>query len=210
MAIGDNRITYLGTDNQNFKSNSDVTGFTFRIGDQLLYKSIKSGYYDKIIIDSPIQNLFYTFELKPIIIEASVITTDVTNITQTSATSGGDVSSDGGTPVTARGVCWSTSSNPTTADSHTINGSDTGTFVSNMTGLTGGTFYNVRAYATNIVGTSYGNELTLTTLTLPTVTTAPVTNITQTIATSGGTVTSDGGAPVTARGVCWSTSSNPN
>jgi len=207
--MGNNRITFLGTEHQNVKTNSDISGFAFRIGNQLLYKSIKSGYYDKIIIDSPNQNSAYTFELSPIIIEASVLTADVTNITQTTATSGGDVSSDGGAPVAARGVCWNTSSNPTTADSHTINGSDTGTFVSYMTGLTGGTFYYVRAYAINSAGTSYGNEITFITLTLPTVTTDTVTNITETTAINGGTVTSDGGAPVTARGVCWSTSSNP-
>ncbi len=138
-----------------------------------------------------------------------VTTAAVTNITQTTATSGGTVTSDGGAAVTARGVCWSTSSGPTTAGSHTIDGTGTGTFVSNITGLTGGTLYYVRAYATNSVGTSYGNELTFTTLNLPTVTTAAITNITQTTATSGGTVLSDGGATVTARGVCWSTTSGP-
>jgi len=207
--MGDNRITFLGSEHQNLKSNPSVPGFTFRIGNQLLYKSIKSGYYDKIIIDSPIQNSSYTFELNPIIIKASVLTADVTNITQTTATSGGDVTSDGGAPVTARGVCWSISSYPTTADNHTISGSDTGTFVSTMTGLTGGTNYFVRAYAINSAGTSYGNEVTFITLTLPAVTTNTVTNITETTAISGGTVTSDGGDPVIARGVCWSTSSNP-
>ena len=207
--MGENSITYLGIDHPDLKLTNSVSGFTFRIGDQLLYKSIKSGYYDEIIIDSPKQNSSYTFELKPIILEASVITAEVINITQTTAKCGGNVTSDGGAPVTARGVCWSASSNPSTADSHTINGIDTGTFVSNMTGLTGGASYHVRAYATNSAGTSYGNELTFTTLAFPTVTTDYITNITETTAISGGMVTSDGGAPVTARGICWSTSSNP-
>ncbi|MFH1159429.1 MAG: hypothetical protein V1733_00575 [bacterium] len=142
----------------------------------------------------------------------TVFTSPVTNITQTTATSGGHVTSDGGSPVTARGVCWSTSSNPTTSDSHTLDSSGTGVFVSHLTGLTLNTFYYVRAYATNSVGTAYGNELTFTTLpapVLPTVFTTAVTNITQHTATSGGHITSDGGSPVTARGVCWSTSSNP-
>jgi uncharacterized protein YcnI len=139
----------------------------------------------------------------------TVITAAVTNITQTTATSGGNVTSTGGTTVTARGVCWSTSSSPTITGSHTSDGTGSGTFVSNITGLTAGTLYYVRAYATNSVGTSYGNQLSFTTLTLPTVTTAPVTNITMTTATCGGNVTSDGGAAVTARGVCWSTSSSP-
>jgi hypothetical protein len=143
---------------------------------------------------------------------ATVTTASVTNITQTTATSGGDVTSDGGATVTARGVCWSTSSSPTIANSHTTDGNSTGTFVSNLTGLTPNTPYYVRAYATNSIGTAYGGEMTFTTLSsgvLPTITTNAVTNITQTTATCGGNVTSDGGTTVTARGVCWSTSSSP-
>ena len=142
----------------------------------------------------------------------TVTTDDATDITQTTATSGGNVVSDGGATVTVRGVCWSTSSNPTTADNHTTDGSGIGAFVSYLTGLTPNTYYYVRAYATNSVGTAYGNEITFTTLsniTLPTVTTDDATDITQTTATSGGNVTSDGGGTVTARGVCWSTSTNP-
>ena len=139
----------------------------------------------------------------------TVTTNTITNITQTTATSGGNVTTDGGAMVTARGVCWSTTSNPVVTGSHTTDGSGLGTFVSNITGLTGGTLYHVRAYATNSVGTSYGSDLTFTTINLPTVTTTTVTNITQTTATSGGNVTSDGGATVTAKGVCWSTTSNP-
>jgi hypothetical protein len=64
----------------------------------------------------------------------------------------------------ARGVCWSTSPNPTTADSYTIDGTGTGTFVSILSGLTPNTLYYVRAYATNSVGTAYGNEVSFTTL----------------------------------------------
>jgi len=77
--------------------------------------------------------------------------------------SGGNVSSNGGAAVTARGVCWSTSSNPTTADNHTDDGTGTGAFGSSITGLNTNTFYYVRAYATNAVGTAYGNTETLTT-----------------------------------------------
>jgi hypothetical protein len=141
----------------------------------------------------------------------TVTTTTATGITQTTATSGGNISSDGGAAVTARGVCWSTLPNPTTADSHTTNGSGTGGFVSTLTGLSPGTQYHYRAYATNQIGTSYGEDLTFTSgvITTPTVTTTTATDITQTTATSGGGVTSDGGAAITARGVCWSTSSDP-
>jgi uncharacterized protein (TIGR02145 family) len=98
------------------------------------------------------------------IIPPTVTTTAVTNITQTTATSGGSVTADGGATVTARGVCWSTTSSPTIANSHTTDGSGTGTFVSNLTGLTANTLYYVRAYATNSAGTTYGNEVTFTTL----------------------------------------------
>lgn len=141
-----------------------------------------------------------------------VLTTDsVSNITHTTAICGGQVTSDGGATVTTRGVCWNTSSNPNTASNHTTDGVGTGTFVSNLTGLTPNSLYYVRAYATNSAGTSYGNEVTFTPLMLsaPTITTPDATNITNTSATSGGNITSDGGATVTTRGVCWNTSSNP-
>ncbi len=93
----------------------------------------------------------------------TVTTSLIMDVTQTTATSGGDVSFDGGAPVTARGVCWSTLPNPTTADSLTSDGTGTGVFVSNLTGLTPGTHYFVRAYATNSLGTAYGNEVDFTT-----------------------------------------------
>lgn len=136
-------------------------------------------------------------------------TTFVNNITDTSAVCGGNITFDGGVPVTARGVCWNTTPNPTLANSHTIDGTGTGNFVSNLTALARGTTYYVRSYATNSVGTAYGNQLTFTTPTLPVVATSAVTDITNFSASCGGNVTSDGGLTVTARGVCWSTSANP-
>ncbi len=145
------------------------------------------------------------------IVLPEVTTIEVTNITYNEATCSGEVIYDGGAAVTTRGVCWSISENPTIGNSHTINGNGTGSFTSNMTNLTAGTTYHVRAYATNSAGTAYGNQLSFTTApaVLPTVTTNPVTNITANIAYCGGNVSSDGGAAVTARGVCWSTSPNP-
>ena len=145
--------------------------------------------------------------------ESPIVTTaEVTDITQTTAVSGGNVTDDGGASVTARGLCWSTSQNPTISDNHTSDGNGTGSFTSNLTNLTANTTYYVRAYATNENGTSYGEQKSFTTLQnieLPTVTTAEVTDITQTTAVSGGNVTDDGGVAVTARGLCWSTSQNP-
>ena len=97
-----------------------------------------------------------------------VITTSaVTNITAVSATSGGNITSDGGSVVTARGICWGTSENPTVSGDHTTNGNGAGNFVSSMTGLTANTTYYVRAYATNAVGTAYGENVTFTTIGQP-------------------------------------------
>ena len=141
----------------------------------------------------------------------TVTTSNVTNITQTTATGGGNVTSDGGGTVSERGICWSTSHNPTVGDTHASSGSGTGSFSVNMTGLAPGTTYYVRAYAVNSSGTSYGAEVSFTTgsVSAPTVSTAAVTDITQTSALGGGNVTDDGGANVTERGVCWSISPNP-
>ena len=146
------------------------------------------------------------------IIGATLTTTAVTGITATAAVSGGNITADGGAAITAKGICWATTANPTTANSKTSEtvGAGTGAFTSNLTGLTPGTTYHVRAYATNSSGTAYGNDLSFPTLAVaPTVTTTIVTNPTQTTATSGGNVTSNGGANVTARGVCWGTALNP-
>ncbi len=92
-------------------------------------------------------------------------TSSITNITQTTAQCGGNVTSDGGAPVTTRGVCWSMSPTPTIADSKTTDGSGTGSFTSSITGLTAGTDYYVRAYATNSAGTGYGGVDSFTTAT---------------------------------------------
>ena len=100
----------------------------------------------------------------------SVSTNPVTNITSATAECGGNVLSDGGSPVTARGVCWSTEQNPTIADDHTVDGSGTGTFSSSISGLHYGQTYYVRAYATNSEGTSYGQELQFTAICVPIVT----------------------------------------
>ena len=94
----------------------------------------------------------------------TVTTNTISNITPTTATCGGNIIADGGASVTARGVCWSTSQNPTVNGSHTADGSGMGSFSSSISGLTANTTYYVRAYATNSVGTAYGNEVSFTTL----------------------------------------------
>jgi len=140
-----------------------------------------------------------------------VSTEEITDILATSAVGGGSISDDGGFSITSRGVCWSTSFNPTINDNKTNDGTGTGIFTSNLTELAVNTTYYVRAYATNTNGTVYGSEFNFTTDDgLPTVTTIEISNITSTSAQSGGNITDDGGFAITTRGVCWSTSQNPN
>jgi uncharacterized protein (TIGR02145 family) len=141
-----------------------------------------------------------------------VLTTiEVTSITQTTAASGGNITSDCGSSITSRGVCWSTKINPTISDSKTTDGGGIGSFASSIKGLADGTTYFVRAYATNSEGTGYGSAYQITTLSyqLPVLTTTSVASVLQTTAICGGNITNDGGSSITARGVCWSTHINP-
>jgi hypothetical protein len=141
----------------------------------------------------------------------SLTTISVSSITSTQAICGGNITLSGGGSVNARGVCWSTASDPTIATGKTTDGTGTGAFASSISGLSPNTTYYVRAYATNEKGTAYGAQVTFATLpiSIPTITTTSVTSITATTATSGGNITHDGGATVTARGVCWSANSDP-
>lgn len=95
--------------------------------------------------------------------EPTVTTTAVSSIVGSTAKSGGNVVADGGAAVTARGICWGTSQNPTTANSKTTDGTGTGSFTSSLTGLLPGSTYYVKAYAINSIGTTYGSQLTLNT-----------------------------------------------
>ena len=154
-----------------------------------------------------------TFKTNPQQLQIPTITTAATAaVSATTGSSGGHISSDGGASITAKGVCWSTSQNPTTANSKTTDGTGTGSFTSSITGLITGTTYYARAYATNSVGTAYGSQISITpnlSTSIPILTTSAASAIATTSATSGGNISSDGGASVTARGVCWSTSQNP-
>lgn len=144
-----------------------------------------------------------------------VSTSAATLVTQTSASVTATVNS--GAPVTAYGVCWGTSVNPTITPNSTNLGACACVFPNNfgsvsITGLTGGVTYHARAYATNGVGTSYGNDITFTTTSptvLPTVTISATTNILANTAVGHGEVTDIGSYPVTEKGICWSTSSTP-
>ena len=155
---------------------------------------------------------FLLASCKPEAEKPTVVTKSVGEVTETTAKVVGQVTADGGAEVTERGVCWNTDGSPIVIDYRTVDGKGIGTYESDMTNLKDNTTYYVRAYATNEKGVSYGEEMTLTTLKeieLPTVTTANVKDIIESEAVSGGEVVSDGGAEVTARGICWSTKQNP-
>lgn len=100
----------------------------------------------------------------PVIELPIVITTEITEIITNSAICGGEVTQDGGTDVTERGVCWSMNENPTLDDNHIAEGVGTGAFTTTIIGLEANTTYHVRAYATNEVGTAYGLDKEITTL----------------------------------------------
>jgi hypothetical protein len=138
-----------------------------------------------------------------------VTTLETTGISSTSAVSGGKVLSGGNPQLSARGVCWNKTGNPTLGDQKTYDGNGNGTYVSIITELKTGTTYYVKAYAVNAFGIAYGGEEFFTTTTFPTVTTADITILDGTSALSGGNVTFCGGASVTSKGVCWSMAENP-
>jgi len=143
----------------------------------------------------------------------NVDTGAISAIASSSAQSGGEVTDEGGSPVSARGVCWSRNSEPTKSncDGQTSDGSGSGSFVSTLSELIPASTYYVRAYAMNSDGITYGDEVSFTTapVTVPTVSTDPATSVGETFSVLNGTVTEDGGAEVTARGFYYGTSANP-
>ena len=141
-----------------------------------------------------------------------VTTAPVSNVAYTTATCGGNVTGDGGKPVTQRGVCWNLSPNPTISHYKTIDGDSTGAFVSQLTNLIANRTYYVRAYATNSKGTSYGEQFSFTTVMAgaPLVTTLAAGNLSETGAVLHGEVTNQGNTPVSVRGFCFGTEPNPD
>jgi uncharacterized protein (TIGR02145 family) len=141
----------------------------------------------------------------------SITTTAASSITLSSAMVGGNITKDGGSTITARGIVFGVNPNPSLIDNKTTVAGGIGSFESEITGIKFSTKYYVRAYATNDVGTAYGNEISFTTLSpdLPTLTTRPITNISSNYSFSGGDISNNGGAAITERGICWSKSKNP-
>lgn len=141
-----------------------------------------------------------------------ITTAEAIEITQNSFWGGGNVLAENGQTVIKRGLCWSTNPNPDLSGPYAENGYGIGSFTVGITGLYPSTQYYLRAFATNIAGTSYGNQIQCTTSggQLPSVATTAVVNITADSATCGGKILNSGSTSVTARGVCWSTNPNPN
>jgi hypothetical protein len=142
---------------------------------------------------------------------AAVTTATISGTTWTTAAGGGTVVADTIRPVGARGVCWGAAPNPTTADACTSDGNGGSSFTSALTGLLPGSTYHVRAFATNIAGTAYGEDVGFSTPAAvpPVVTTGPLWWTGGTGASGSGTVTSEGGLAVNERGLCWSAAASP-
>lgn len=174
-----------------------------------------AGVFDCVGIRSQNGSTYFTTTTAPVDPTApEVNTTSYNNVTSTGFIVNGEVYSDGGASVTERGVVIDTSTYPTT-DSNlqkVTSGTGTGTFSSTFSSLTSNTVYYARAYAINSVGTSYGQQFEITTLTgytTPVVVTSSVANISKTTATAGGNVTDDGGDAIIERGVVYGLSANP-
>jgi len=141
-------------------------------------------------------------------------TNEVSDITHNSAITGGIVTDDGGSTVTARGVCWSIQQNPSINDNKTSDGTGVGSFTSEIKDLEPETTYYVRAYATNANGTGYGSAMSFTTegenMPVLLVTTNEITEITNNSAISGGYIVDEGGLSAYICGLVWNTSGNPS
>ena len=144
-------------------------------------------------------------------VEAPDVTTDsVVNVTDSSAVFYSNVTNQGSAIVTSRGICYNTTGNPTLSSQSTNAGQGPGNFISVLNNLSPGITYYAKAYAVNIVGTTYGNQLQFITPTIiPTVTTDTVYNITDHSAIFTGTVVENGGTSIIQRGFCWNTIGNP-
>lgn len=142
-----------------------------------------------------------------------VTTSSFTNITTTSAISGGVITDKGGSAVTEQGLCWSTLPKPTIdkSKSGVTSVSGSGTFTSEIKGLTASTKYYVRAFAANKAGIAYGNEIELTTASIASTTFgfSPMYIIGSTVAAADIEVLTDGGDAVTERGIVYASSPNP-
>jgi uncharacterized protein (TIGR02145 family) len=139
----------------------------------------------------------------------NITTVAPTNVGSSVATSGGNITTTGGATLTDKGICWSTSPNPTVANSYLSSGANDQSFTSSITGLSYNTKYYIRAYAINAAGVWYGNELNFTTQYGKVFFSSAVSNIGNTVAQLWVKITDNGSVTITDKGICWSTSTNP-
>ncbi len=199
-------------------SHTEEGGGTGPVSGMIIGLSCKSIYYFRVYATSSAGTGYgevvslQTPHCKAVVPE--VLISPVSYLTGNSAQTGGVVTSDGGSAVLARGICWSITEYPDLSSDHTSNGSGTGVFTSSIVGLECQTSYYIRAYATNSAGTGYSDQLTFTTsscpVSAPAVTTHSISGITDSSAISGGEITDNGGALILARGVCWSKFTDPD
>ena len=149
-------VTRVECDFSDYTGNGRRIAFHNVLGGTANY-SYSYNYIDDITLDTVLNG-------NSIAMLPTVTTGAISSITATTAISGGEVTTDGDAAVTERGVCWATEPNPTVEGNHTSDGTGMGTFTSSLTGLTAGITYYVRAYATNSVGTAYGEEVGFTTV----------------------------------------------
>ena len=200
----------------NFGSTGSPGSLSFYWSNKLSSANSDPLFFDKTafsIEDYQLNNGYSGVYLKDALITNSILTVttaEVINVKSIPVIAAGLVIANGYTYITARGICWGTAKNPTIdLPTKTQCGNGAGLFTSTIIDLAPLTTYYLRAYATDINGTTYGNEVSFTTISMLTVSTAKVTNIKSTTVTMGGSVTANYHTYITDRGVCWSTANNP-
>ncbi len=198
-------LKYTWITNDSIFSNNETASLELSAGEYSICLFVNDGEYTS---DQSCAKVVVSAESLP-----TIETETISSVTSSSAQLAGNVLDDGGASVTARGVCWSKWAGPTIFDDCTAaSAAGTGEFTVDFTGLTAGATYYARAYATNSVGTDYGDDVSFTTEAAegaPTVTTNSASSVTDSSATVGGNVTDQGSAEVTERGICLGTSENP-
>ncbi len=195
------------TDNTSF----NISGEELQLTAPADYET-KSSYTIRIAVDGTSVAKQFTISVGDIQEAPAVSTTTASNITATTATLNGDLTSIGLAAITEGGFVYAVSNEDLLIDAagvtkEVVNGIATGDFEKEITGLTAGTTYYYRAYATNSFGTAYGRAQSFTTLAVaPTASTTAASAITSTTATLNGNITSDGGAAITARGFVYAIS----
>lgn len=205
----------INTNNKSLGKITNTGSFNISINTELTGLNDNTKYYNRAYA-SFAGSTFYLEHKEFTTLKAGkphINTNELSDITPVSAICGGSIVSDSGYSVTASGICWDTDNQFTENKclGKSINNSGNAAYSLNITGLTEGTTYYVKTWATNQKGTSYGEtrQFSSATVTIPTVTTIFVTIIWATTAECGGKVTHDGFKTITTRGVCWNTTDNP-